>query len=52
MMIGIEINSVAEIPVIVAGTAEQKGSFLGRMIAEPLQVHERPLTATNSSSLQ
>lgn len=36
-MIGMEINSVAEIPVILAGTHEQKRSFLGRMIEAPLQ---------------
>lgn len=36
-MIGMEINSVAEIPVILAGTPEQKKSFLGRMVEEPLQ---------------
>lgn len=37
MMIGMEINSVAEVPVILAGTEEQKRSFLGRMTANPLQ---------------
>ena len=37
MMIGMEINSVAEIPVIIAGSPNQKKSFLGRMLEAPLQ---------------
>ncbi|RYG52744.1 hypothetical protein EON67_00480 [archaeon] len=37
VMTAIEINTVAEVPVMLAGTEEQKRSYLGRMIAEPLQ---------------
>jgi acyl-CoA dehydrogenase len=37
MMAAIEINTVAEIPIILAGTDSQKREYLGRMIAEPLQ---------------
>jgi acyl-CoA dehydrogenase len=32
----IEANTLAEMPVIVAGTAAQKAKYLGRMIEEPL----------------
>jgi acyl-CoA dehydrogenase len=36
VMTAIEINTVAEVPVMLAGTEEQKQSYLGRMIREPL----------------
>ena len=37
MMTAIEANSLAEAPVLVAGTDEQKTKYLGRMTEEPLQ---------------
>lgn len=37
MMTAMEINSVAEIPVMLAGTEEQKREYLGRMVAAPIQ---------------
>ncbi|CAE7940968.1 unnamed protein product, partial [Symbiodinium sp. KB8] len=37
MMTAMELNSIAEFPIIIAGTPEQKKSFLGRMLEEPLQ---------------
>ena len=36
-MTAMELNSIAEFPIIIAGTPEQKKSFLGRMLEEPLQ---------------
>mmetsp|Transcript_16341 Transcript_16341/g.51932 ORF Transcript_16341/g.51932 Transcript_16341/m.51932 type:complete len:415 (-) Transcript_16341:59-1303(-) len=37
MMTAIEANSLAEAPVIIAGSDEQKKKYLGRMTEEPLQ---------------
>ena len=37
MMTAIEANSLAEMPVLLAGTEEQKKKYLGRMTEEPLK---------------